>query len=256
MSDRIVNIENYSQKVHDYFASILEGRLLLLDVDKLNDKELLSSLPTGRTDPSRGLCFANNICSWFTIGESRELEFIRPYKQMCLVDGDKPIYINYSRFWLPLNIYSQDNKYFRNQSGVNTIDGLQIEPESFFHDYIGEKLFFIYGRKGVDQFGRKQNCLLFAHKKVSPNDIRRYIITSQLYTMQEVINNPVEYSILPDATIVSEWNGLTKKNCNIVGHPLIYELVDRIYKEEFLYAFNAKYKNLLSKYERIMSFAI
>lgn len=253
MNDRIDNIEAYSQKVRNYFTSIIDGRLLSLNIDNLSDEELLNALPTGITDTSRSLCFANNTCSWFTIGESRKLEYVRPFKQMCLTFGEESIYINYSRFWLPLSFENNDNIFFRNLSEFNTIDGLQVDPESFFPNHLGKKLFFICGKKGTDQYGRKQNCLLFALNNVDPINIRKYITTSQLSTLREVINNPIEYSILPETTIVFEWNGQTKKNYHIVGHPIIYDLVNKIYSDEFAAAFNAKYQYILSKYEQMMS---
>ena len=254
MNDRILDEVKYSQDVRKYYKSILEGRFLSINTETMNDDELLHSLPYGLTDSDRSLCFANNLCTWFTIGESRELEFVRPYKQMCLSYGEESsIYINYSRFWLPLKFKNHNNTYFGNQSGVNKIDGILVDPEYFFANHFGEKIFYICGKKGVDQFGRKQNCLMFAFNNVNPTYIRKYIINSQLYTLQEVINNPIEYHILPEATIVFEWNGQTKKNYRIVGHPVIYELVNRIYTEEFSESFNSKYRDILSRNEHILN---
>lgn len=254
MNDRIQDVDKYIQDVRNYYKSILEGRLLSINTETLNDEELLHLLPYGLTESDKSLCFANNLCTWFTIGKSRELEFIRPYKQMNLSYGEeKNIYINYSRFWTPLSLKEPHNTYFGHKSGVNKIDGIQIDPENFFANHLGEKIFYICGKKGVDQFGRKQNCLLFAFNNVNPAYIRKYIITSQLYTLQEVINNPIEYHILPKATIVFEWNGQTKKNYRIVGHPIIYELVKRIYTEEFSEAFKSKHQFILSKNEHILN---
>ena len=93
----------------------------------------------------------------------------------------------------------------------------------------------------------------YAFNNVNPTYIRKYIINSQLYTLQEIINNPIEYHILPETTIVFEWNGQTKKNYRIVGHPVIYELVNRIYTEEFSESFNSKYRDILSRNEHILN---
>lgn len=254
MNDRILDEDKYIRDVQNYFKSILEGRLLSINTETMNDDELLHSLPYGITDSDKSLCFANNLCTWFSIGESRELEFVRPYKQICLTYGEESsININYSRFWTPITFRNHNNSYFGNQSGVNTIDEMQVNPESFFSEHYGEKIFYICGKRGVDQFGRKQLCLLFAFNNNNPTYIRKYIAASQLYTLQEIINNPIDYHILPEATIVFEWNGQSKKNYRIVGHPVIYELVNRIYMEEFSEAFNSKYQYMLSRNEHILT---
>ena len=252
MNDRILDEVKYIRDVQNYYKSILEGRLLSINTETMNDDELLHSLPYGLTD--RSLCFANNLCTWFTIGESRELEFVRPYKQMCLTYGEeKNIYINYSRFWTPLFLKDPHNIYFGKQSGINTIDDNQVDPQLFFESHYGEKILYIMGQEGTDQFRRNQVCFQFAFNKVSPHHIRKYILSSQLFVLSEVIKNPIGYSVLPQTTIISEFNGQTMYDNRIVGHPVIYELVNRIYTEEFLEAFNSKYQDILSRYEHILN---
>ncbi len=254
MNDRIQNVEKYVQDVRNYFKNILEGRFLSLEVEKMNDYDMINAIPYGRTDDYRGISFVNNLCSWYTIGESVELEYFRPYKQICLnsVKGND-IKINYSRFWTPLSLKDPRNIYFGNKTGINTIDDIQVDPQLYFKVHYGEKILYIRGQEGIDQFGNKRYCYQFALKNVSPHHIRKYILSSQLFVLSEVIKNPIEYSMLPETTIIIEFNGQTTYNHHIVGHHLIYELVNRIYIEEFSEAFKSKYQSLLSKNLHILS---
>jgi hypothetical protein len=76
MNDRILNKPKYIEDVRYFYKPILEGRFLSLNTETMNDEESLHSLPYRLTDCNKSFCFDYNFCIWFTIGLSRELEFV------------------------------------------------------------------------------------------------------------------------------------------------------------------------------------
>ncbi len=250
MTDRIENIEKASQDIRKHFESILKGRLLSLDIEEMNDEQVLSALTHRLTDKGRGPGYLDNLCSWYTIGESKELIFGRPYKQICLMQDDETIMeINYSRFRYPLSFNKQKYALFGNKSGTNTIDDKVIDPETYFHDYYGEKVLYICGITGADTFGKERQCAFFAKDNIDPDHIRKYIMEAQLTSLIEILYDPVKYSILPPTDIIREYEGRTlffkdsPYSCAAMD-----ELATKIWSEEFFSTFKSRYEYLLSRY--------
>ena len=252
MIDRIANIEKASTDIRDFFRSILEGRLLSIDVDNISDEELLPSLPDGICVKDQGLRFVDNLCSWITIGETREQVFGNRYQQIHLITGEdklkEPYYINYSMFRYPLEFNREKYVIFANRSGISTIDDKVIEPGLFFQKHYGEKLFFICAITGVDIFGLKKACYYFAKEKMDPLYIRRYILEAQVTALIEISHESVEYSHLPPADIIRECDGGPYYFKDVSNHPCVRSLAIKIYNEEFFSYFKSKYEQTLLKY--------
>ncbi len=248
--EKIRDIEGYSQDLREYFNSILNGRILSIDIIKANDKEILAAIPNGIPDSRRGLLFVNNLCSWFCIGESRECVFERPYMQMCLIlDDNNKFYINYSRFRYPLSFTRPKYHRYGKLSGVNTIDGRTIDPDYYFENHQGERILYICGVLGIDSFGNERLCAKFAKEEIDPIHLRRYILMAQYISIKEFLKDPISYSYIPMSNMTCEIDGQLYYKYDVPHHPLMNELAQKIFKEEFYDAFNEKYKFILSELE-------
>ena len=250
MIDRIGDIEKASEDIRKYYRSILDGRLLSIDVEKKADEELISLLPNGFSNRNRGFRYADNLCSWYIIGESKEFRWFNTYKKVFFggENVDTPLGINYSMFRFPLYFNREKYVIFANRTGTSTIDNKIIEPESFFSNHVGEKILYICGISGVDKFGLEKVCVYFAKDNVTPDYIRRYIFEAQIITLVEFLDNPIKYSSLPPTDIIRECEGGPYFFKDVPNHPLMEKLANRICSEEFLESFKEKYVNLLSRY--------
>ena len=250
MIDKIQDVEKASQDLRNYFKSILEGRLLSMDVSRMSDEDVLSSLPYGLTKKNRGLRYADNLCSWYTIGESIEQRFGNPYKQVSiLLEDDKKFPINYSRFRYPLSFNRQKYVIFANRIGINTIDDKVIDPEFYFTNHYGEKILFVCGIDGVDKYGKTRMCAFFARVKIDSVLIRRYIYEAQLAALIEILHNPINYEVLPPIDIFRECDGGPYLFKDVPFHPLMEKLAIKIWNEEFVEVFKTKYIMILKEYE-------
>lgn len=251
MIDRIANFEKATADIRDYFRSILEGRLLSIDVDSISDEELLSSLPDRISVKDQGLRFVDNLCSWITIGKSKEEIYYRPYMQIhfLLSEGKKKDFcMNYSRFRYPLNLNREKYIIFANRSGISTIDDEEINPDTYFQEYFGEKLFFICAFTGIDAYRNKRMGAYFAKDKISPIHVRRYILEAQLTALIEILNESVDYGHLPSADIIRECDGGPYYFRDVCPHSCIRDLAIKIYNEEYIDVLKSKYEKTLKKY--------
>lgn len=251
MVDKIANIEKASADIRNYFKSILEGRLLSIDVENISDEELLSSLPDRISVKDQGLRFVDNLCSWITIGKSKEEVYYRPYMQIhfLLSEGKKKDFcMNYSRFRYPLDLNREKYVIFANRSGISTIDDEEINPDTYFQEYYGEKLFFICAFTGIDAYRNERMGAFFAKDKMSPIHVRRYILEAQLTALIEILNESVDYGHLPSADIIRECDGGPYYFRNVLSNPCIRDLALKIYSEEFFSYFKSKYEQTLKKY--------
>ena len=251
MIDRIANIEKASADIRNYFKSILEGRLLSIDVDSISDEELLSSLPDGISVKDQGPRFIDNLCSWISIGKSKEEIYYRPYMQihLLLTEGkDMDFCMNYSRFRYPLDLNREKYVIFANRSGISTIDDKEINPDTYFQEYYEEKLFFICAFTGIDAYGNKRMGAYFAKEEMSPIHVRRYILEAQLTALIEILNESVDYGHLPSADIIRECDGGPYYFRDVWYNSCIRDLAIKIYNEEFIDVFKSKYEKTLLKY--------
>ena len=251
MIDRIANFEKATADIRDYFRSILEGRLLSIDVDSISDEELLSSLPDRISVKDQGLRFVDNLCSWITIGKSKEEIYYRPYMQIhfLLSEGkQRDFCMNYSRFRYPLDLNREKYVIFANRSGISTIDGEEINPDTFFQEYYGEKLFFICAFTGIDAYRKKRMGAFFAKDKMSPIHVRRYILEAQLTALIDISHESVDYIPLPHEDIIRECDGGPYYFKDVSYNPCIRDLAIKIFNEEFFRYFKSKYEQTLKKY--------
>ena len=251
MIDRIANIEKASADIRNYFKSILEGRLLSIDVDNISDDELLSSLPDGISVKDQGPRFVDNLCSWITIGKSKKEVYYKPYMQIhfLLNEGEKKDFcMNYSRFRYPLDLNREKYVIFANRSGISTIDDKEINPDTYFQENYGEKIFFISAFTGIDAYGNERMGAFFAKEKMSPIHVRRYILEAQLTALIDISHESVDYIPLPQEDIIRECDGGPYYFKDVVSNPCIRDLAIKIYNEEYIDVFKSKYKKTLSKY--------
>lgn len=239
MEDKILNLNLYKEELRNHYNSILHNRILLMQPLSWSDEELYSCISSDETSVNLSL----NPCSWYTIGNTKELEYFVKYKVVELEHkNSKPIIINYSRFKYPITIY--DLSFFRgilNINGISTIDSRTINPEVYFIKHQKEKIFFVCGLKGKDCFNRESICYLFAKDRVQIIDFRRYILKAQIVELHNIITNPL--TNLPDTTIVTTIGNTSRHQSHICGSPSIYKEAIEIYEKEFKLIFQELLKN-------------
>ena len=251
MIDKIANMEKASADIRNHFKSILEGRLLSIDVENISDEKLLSSLPDGISVKDQGPRFVDNLCSWITIGKSKEEVFYRPYMQihLQLSEGKEMDFcMNYSRFRYPLDLNREKYVIFANRSGISTVDDKEINPDTYFQENYGEKLFFISAFTGIDAYGNERMGAFFAKEKMSPIHVRRYILEAQLTALIDISHESVDYIPLPHEDIIRECDGGPYYFKDVSYNPCIRDLAIKIFNEEFFRYFKSKYEQTLKKY--------
>jgi hypothetical protein len=250
MIDKLQDIEKASDDVRNYFRSILEGRLLSIDVEKITDEELPSLIPNGFTDCNRGFRYADNLCSWYTISESEVWNIPKTHTKIYFrgENAKIPLRMNYSLFRYPLYFDREKYVIFAKRSGISTIDNKLIDPELFFTEHMGEKILYICGFNGVDVFGGEKICAYFAKENIKPFHLRRYILEAQITTLIEILHDPDGYSILPPVDIIRECDGGPYFFKDVKSHSLMKKIANRIFSEEFIDIYKSKYVYLLSRY--------
>ena len=156
----IAREEDYRKEVIDHYNSILNGRLMSIDLSKASDSELKSFISLYDENES----YFNNCCTWLEIGEigssnynGRDFQFIK-----LLTKGGEAIQINFSqfRYEMSTNLGQDGFTSFDPEKAVHvcTIDGQTIEPSIFFSTKKGKKLLYLYSFLAVTAFNQTKLC--------------------------------------------------------------------------------------------------
>ena len=137
----IAREDNYRKEVIEYYDSILNGRLMNLNLKSAKDSDLLSFI----TLYDENEHYYNNCCTWLDIDEigssnynGRDFQYIK-----LLTKGGKSIQINFSQFRYEMSTNPGQKGFttFNPERAVHvcSIDGQMIEPSSFFTTNKGKK---------------------------------------------------------------------------------------------------------------------
>ena len=243
----IAREEDYRKEVIDHFNSILNGRLMSLDLSKTSDAELESFISLYDENES----YFNNCCTWLEIGEigssnynGRDFQFIK-----LLTKGGETIQINFSQFRYEMSTnFGQDGfTSFDPEKAVHvcTIDGQTIEPSIFFSTKKGKKLLYLYSFLAVTAFNQTKLCYKFAFENISASHLRKYIHNVQMNVLQKCISYPAADT--PYTSIKIEVEGAVNSRPtyqHFVKSQLIDDFAINIFETEFKEKFIQKLKEI------------
>lgn len=138
----IARESDYREDVIDHYNSIMNGRLLSLDLGKADDSDILSFISFYDENES----YFNNCCSWLEIGEigssnynGRDFQFIN-----LLTKSGGSIQINFSQFIYEISTSLGQEGFttFNSEKAfhVCSIDEQRIDPSTFFSINKGKRL--------------------------------------------------------------------------------------------------------------------
>ena len=188
----IAREDDYRKEVIEYYNSILNGRLMNLNLKSVNDSDLMSFI----TLYDENEHYYNNCCTWLEIGEigssnynGRDFQFIK-----LLTKGGESIQIKFSqfRYEMSTNMGQEGFTTFNPEKAVHvcSIDGQMIEPSTFFSTNKGKKLLYLYSFPAVTAFNKTKLCYKFAFEKIAPANLREYIHDVQMTVLQKCISYP------------------------------------------------------------------
>lgn len=122
---------------------------------------------------------------------------------------------------------------------VCSIDGKQIEPETFFSRNKGNKLLYIYSFGTITAYNKFKRCYYFAFNNISASFIRKYIQKIQMLVLEKCIINP--QTDIPTTTIKTEIEG-NKNKAPKFTHNIIGGIVDNFAINYFESEFEEKFK--------------
>jgi len=188
----IAREDDYRKEVVNHYNSILNGRLLSMDLSKAKDSDILSFI----TLYDENEHYYNNCCTWLEIGgigssnyNGRDFQYIK-----LLTKGGESIQINFSqfRYEMSTNLGQEGFTTFNPERAVHvcSIDGQMIDPSTFFSTNKGKKLLYLYSFPAVTAFNKTKLCYKFAFNKISPANLREYIHDVQMTVLQKCISYP------------------------------------------------------------------
>ena len=172
----IAREDNYRKEVIEHYDSILNGRLMNLNLKSAKDSDLLSFI----TLYDENEHYYNNCCTWLVIDEigssnynGRDFQYIK-----LLTKGGESIQINFSQFRYEMSTNPGQKGFttFNPERAVHvcSIDGQMIEPSSFFATNKGKKLLYLYSYPAVTAFNQTKLCFKFAFEKIAPENLMMY----------------------------------------------------------------------------------
>ena len=190
----IAREDDYRKEIINHYNSILNGRLLSLDLSKANDSDILSFISIY----DKNELYFNNCCSWLEIGEigcsnynGNDFRFIN----LMAKDGES-IQINFSQFVYEMSTNFGHDGFttFESDRAVHvcSIDGQKIDPLSFFSKNKGKRLLYLYSYPAITAFNKAKMCFKFAYNNISAPFIRNYIQTAQIFVLKRCISYPTE----------------------------------------------------------------
>lgn len=248
IKESIARENEYKNELECYYNSLLNGRLLNLDLENLEDEELLNSILDYDVKEDT---ISNNFCTWVSIGDVVNSEYNGNYFQFIQImsKGESIFNINFSQFKYPMSMNKKNKISFTSFDAtkafyVCSIDGKAISPESFFSNHKGEKLLFVFSFPAVTAYNKQKTCYLFAHEKISPSDIRKHIKFAQYHTIKDILDYPTLY--IPATTIKLEFED--KPNIGPkYNHSCRSEITDQFANSLFEEKFRSKFESLLAK---------
>ena len=186
----IARENDYREEIVNYYNSILNGRLLSLNLSCTNDTDILSFISFYDIN----VPYFNNCCSWLKIGEisrsnynGKDFQFIN-----LLTNNGESIKINFSQFIYEMSTSPEvfATSDFERTLHICSIDGRKIDPSSFFSANKGKNLLYIYCYPAVTAFGQEKLCYKFAFENISASYLRNYIRDIQISVLQRCIMDP------------------------------------------------------------------
>lgn len=242
----IVCEDDYKNKLRAYYSDLLKGRLLSINLSELTDEEIKNSITNYDVNEK----IINNFCSWITIGEIGSSEYNEHnFKFVKFLSGENSVFnINCSQFKYPMSPLNHIGCIPYDETKVKyvcSVDGKCISPEVFFAKHKGEKLLLIYSFPAVTKFNTQKTCYLFAHSKISVEDIRKYIKYAQCQAMKDIVEYPALYT--PETAIKIEFeNGSNSPRvygkCSTTDQ-FAASLFEKEFKEDFITLLNVLNKN-------------
>lgn len=247
--ETIAREEDYKCDLRTYYNSILNGRLLNIDVDNLSDAEIMKFVIDFDNENN---VINNNFCTWLTIGDTITSIYNGcTYKSVNFLSSNNSIFnINFSQFKYPMSLGKTDKVVFPSfnlyeAKYVCLIDEKSIQPELFFSENKGEKLLLIYSFPVINKFNKEKTCYFFAHKNISPTFIRKYLKYAQRNTIEDIIKYPTMYS--PGTTIKIDFEDSQNQE-PIYHHYSISETTKKfalsLFNEEFKCVFEMLFKKV------------
>lgn len=205
----IAREDDYRKDIVNHYNSILNGRLLSLNLSKASDSDILSFI----SYYDKNELYFNNCCSWLEIGEigisnsyGRDVRFIK----LLTKNGDS-IEINFSQFIYEMsaNLGQEGFRSFTPERAVHvcSIDGQMIDPSSFFSTNKGKRLLYLYSYQAVTAYNSSKWCFKFAFNNISASYLREYIHGVQMAVLQRCIAYPTADT--PYTSIKIEVEGAT-----------------------------------------------
>lgn len=206
MKITIANRDLYKSEIKAYFDKILDGRLLSICPNALNDESLFNKLSDFNINED---IHFNNFCTWLTIGETgsdnyngHDFSFIYFYS-----NDDLAFSVNYSQFtylMCPYNGSLFSAKYEDNKAKYTClINGRQIDPKRFANYYKGKKILVTHWFDALNSFNRVKQCYFFSINQ-TPNTIRKHILLSQRFVLNSLLQSPARYA--PCASLEFEFD--------------------------------------------------
>lgn len=242
----IVCEDDYKKELRAYYGNLLKGRLLSINLSELTDEEIKNSITNYDVNEN----IINNFCSWITIGEIGSSEYNEHnYKFVKFLSGEDSVFdINFSQFKYPMSPLNHIGCIPYDETKVKyvcSVDGKCISPEVFFAKHKEEKLLLIYSFPAITQFNTQKKCYLFAHSKISVEDIRKYIKYAQCQTIKDIVEYPA--LDIPETAIKIECE-------NWSNSPRVYgkcsttvqfasSLFEKEFKEDFITLLNVLNQN-------------
>lgn len=244
----VANEELYKSQLRKYYNSLLHGRLLSFDSEKLSDEELMQSITDYNCN--EGLA-NNNFCTWVYIGDILPAEYNDiNYEYVTFLSRGKVVFkINLSQFKYAMNSFERTYDKFshydsKNAQYICTIDGQKISPKQYFLENKGDKLFVIYNFLAATELGTEKQCYFFAHDCISPKDIRKYITYAKYHTLLDILGSPTKNIPHTTIKIVSD----SRQNKPDYSKDSRCEESDNLATELFNREFRNRFENVLSRY--------
>lgn len=241
----IVCEDDYKKILRAYYSNLLKGRLLSINLSEFTDEEIKNSITNYDVNEK----IINNFCSWITIGEIGFPEYNEHnFKFVKFLSGEDSVFnINCSQFKYPMSPLNHIGCIPYDETKVKyvcSVDGKCISPEVFFAKHKGEKLLLIYSFPAVTKFNTQKTCYLFAHSKISVEDIRKYIKYAQCQAIKDIVEYPALYAPATAIKIESENSNSSRVygKCSTTNQ-FASSLFEKEFKEDFITLLNVLNQN-------------
>lgn len=247
MKVSIAREEDYRRDVREYFDSILNGRLMSIDINCREDSELPGLICEYNPNSISNI---DNYCAWVTIGEISEEEYYgKRFKFVKFYSGRDLVFtINFSQFIYSMSI---SNKNILNFGAFDpleakyccTVDGNVINPDTYFTQNIGKKLMLLFSMPAVTSFNKEKDCYFFLTEQKALSNLRKYILKSKIDVLDYYLKYPAAYA--PSTTIMFESSpgSIPFFNHNVTTQLTVDFVID-VFNNEFRTIFEKKLEEI------------